>query len=48
MDLNMDKVSNILAIKILIKENMLMVYLKDMASILGMIIVIIRVILNKD
>ena len=48
MDLNMDKVLNILEIKILIKASMSMDYLKDMANIFGVIKAIIREILNRD
>ena len=48
MGLNMVKASSILEIMILIKANMLMDYLKDMANTFGVIIVIIRVILNRD
>jgi hypothetical protein len=48
MGLNMAKASNILEIRILIKANMLMDCLKDMANTFGVIIVIIRVILNRD
>ena len=48
MGLNMVKASSILEIKIPIKANMLMDYLKDMANTFGVIIVIIRAILNRD